>query len=317
MPSYSMSVKQNMISSLEMRRGRIKTVVLGMSQAMARLHSEEGEEKILFTSENIRLIKLIRLYLEREAGLASQLSYNKSRGSRGKKRLSLILHQVEGFCDFLGLSCQGGELSLEIPGEVFKNSRTMKDYVIGFFLASGFIAHPQKGYHLEFVCRTEAQAGSLVELLDGLSFHFKTVKRLNSTIVYVKDSELIADMLSAMDATTIRLAFEDEKIVKQINNKVNRLVNCDTANIEKSSEAAIRQKNAIQYIEATIGLYQLDEKLRTAAQLRLDHPILSLRELGQMMKPALGKSGMNHRMNRLEEIASELKKREGRATSED
>lgn len=311
MLSYSMSVKQNLLSGLDMRPNRIKMVILGVTQAMARMISDETGRRILFTSENTALIRQVKLYLEREVGIGTALNYNKSIGPRTKKRVSLTVSEVEAFLSYFGLQSGEGEIGLEIAPEVFKNPRRSKDYIIGFFLASGFIAHPKKNYHMEFVCRTEAQAADLLKLLSTLSFHLKTVKRLSSFVVYVKDSDTIADLLSSMDAITARLAFEDEKIMKQIMNNVNRLVNCETANIEKSSEASVRQVNAIKYIDQTIGLYQLDEKLRTAAQLRLAEPNLNLKELGLLMTPPLGKSGMNHRMSKLEEIASNLRKRQG------
>lgn len=317
MPSYSMRVKQNILSSLEMRPGRIKVVILGLTQAMARLVSEEGREKIAYTSENIGLIKFIRAFLDKELGLSTGLSYNKNTVSGSKKRLNLSLSQAEDYLDFLGLNCKSGELDLSIPAYVYKNMRTMRDYMTGFFLASGFMADPKKNYHLEFVCRTEGQAGELIKLLSYFSFDLKKVKRQTSTVVYVKDSSVIADILSIMEATSARLALEDEMIMKQINNNVNRIVNCETANIEKSSEVSVRQVNAIRYIEETMGLSQLDEKLRRAAELRLEHPLLSLRELGLKMKPALGKSGMNHRMSKLEEIALALQKRHGEQTEKE
>lgn len=310
MPSYSMTVKKNLMDGLEMRRARIKIAVLGMTQAMARLQSEGAKARIVYTSENGALIRLIKLYLDKEGGIASSLSFNKNKGSSSRKRLNLVVGEVEACADFLGLSLEDGELSLSIPDEVHKNKLNMRDYIIGFFVASGFIAHPQKRYHLEFVCRTDFQAEEIMVLLEKLSFRLKTVKRLSSTVVYVKDSQVIADLLSAMEATAVRLTYEDEMIVKQINNKVNRIVNCEMANIEKSSETSVRQVNAIKYIQDTIGLYQLDEKLRIAAELRLEYTLLSLRELGLKMNPPLGKSGMNHRMTKLEEIAQNLQKRQ-------
>lgn len=308
MSSYSMMLKRELISSLEKRHNRIGYAVMAICQASGRIIDDETGHKFLMQSENTALIKLVRLYFEKVLNLKTALNYNKASGSGSKKRYSLLIEDAVSLLSKLKIEYSDTELSYEIDESVYKNIRHTKDYLIGFFLASGFMSDPKKSYHLEFVCRQEEQAEALLELLSALSFNLRKVNRLSQTIVYVKDSDEIADILSAMDAVSARFSFEDEKIMKQIVNDVNRIVNCELSNLARTADTARRQINAIDYIDKTLGLDKLDKNLRAAAELRRARPDLNLKELGLQMIPALGKSGMNHRLNKLEEIALTLRK---------
>lgn len=135
----------------------------------------------------------------------------------------------------------------------------------------------------------------------------KTLERKKGCIVYLKEAEKISDFLSAIGAHNALLRFEDVRIVRDMRNSVNRLVNCETANLNKTIGAAIRQIDNIKYIDETIGLDALPDKLKEIAVLRLEHQDVSLKELGEMVGGRISKSGINHRLRKIDEIAEKLR----------
>ncbi len=162
-------------------------------------------------------------------------------------------------------------------------------------------------YHLEIVANSEEYADSLVKLIETFGLHPKISSRKNVLLVYLKESEQIADFLNIIGAHQALLELENIRIQKEVRNQVNRLVNCESANMNKTIDAAVRQKNNIEFVQKYYGLEKLNEGLRAVAEARLQYPEISLKELGTMMDPPLGKSGINHRMRKLEELADELR----------
>lgn len=183
-------------------------------------------------------------------------------------------------------------------------------YLRGCFLAGGSISDPNKSYHFEIAARNPAQARQIVSVMETFDLHGKTVARQGRTVVYLKESNEISDMLNIMEASVTLLDFENIRIRKDMNNAVNRKVNCETANIGKMVEAAVREVRDIELIRDTRGLGSLSGKLRETAELRLLHPDASLLELGRMMDPPVGKSGVNHRLRRIGAVADEIRKQE-------
>ncbi|MDD6666822.1 MAG: DNA-binding protein WhiA [Lachnospiraceae bacterium] len=183
-------------------------------------------------------------------------------------------------------------------------------YLRGCFLAGGSISDPNKSYHFEIAARNPAQARQIVSVMETFDLHGKTVARQGRTVVYLKESNEISDMLNIMEASVTLLDFENIRIRKDMNNAVNRKVNCETANIGKMVEAAVREVRDIKLIRDTRGLGSLSGKLRETAELRLLHPDASLLELGRMMDPPVGKSGVNHRLRRIGAVADEIRKQE-------
>ena len=185
-------------------------------------------------------------------------------------------------------------------------------YLRGAFLAAGSVSNPELSYHMEIFTDYKEQADQLAILLDKFNLKPKITSRKNGFIVYLKDSEKIVEFLNVIGAHSALLNFENIRILKGIRNGINRLINFETANVNKTVEAAVRQTEHIHAIEKNLGLEGLPESLRQLAELRLLHPEASLQELGEMFEPPLGKSGVNHRMRKLEKLARQLSKGKNR-----
>lgn len=181
-----------------------------------------------------------------------------------------------------------------------------KAFVKSAFLSAGSVSDPGRSYHLEIVARDDETADILIDILHGFSLGAKKVLRKEKTVVYLKEAEDIASMLALMGADSSYLAFESGRVMKEMNGNINRRVNCETANIEKTVNASVKQVSAIRRIEKTKGLSSLPKSLVEIAEQRLLHPELSLEELGKMCTPVIGKSGVNHRLRRLVEIAESI-----------
>ena len=215
--------------------------------------------------------------------------------------------KVMELLDTLGLTRDGLMYNPEISDALVKKECCIRSYLRGVFLGAGSLSDPMNSYHLEIVANSEEYAGSLVKLIENFGLHPKISSRKNVLLVYLKESEQIADFLNVIGAHQALLELENIRIQKEVRNQVNRLVNCESANMNKTIDAAVRQKNNIELIKKHYGLEQLNEGLRAVAEARLNYPEISLKELGSVMDPPLGKSGINHRMRKLEELADELR----------
>ena len=197
------------------------------------------------------------------------------------------------------------DLSL-LSNQVVQMECCRRAFLRGAFLASGSISDPEKSYHLEFVCATEKKARQLVEILKRFGLDGKQILRKQNYVVYLKDGEQIVDALNVMGAHIALMEMENVRIVKGIRNTVNRKLNCEMANITKTVTAANKQVADIQFLAGKIGLNALPENLREIAQLRLEYPDATLVELGERLYPPVGKSGVNHRLRKLGNLAKEL-----------
>ena len=180
-------------------------------------------------------------------------------------------------------------------------------FLRGAFLASGSISDPQKSYHFEIVCQEEAQARFLQQLYRTFELDAKVVQRKKYYIVYLKEGAQIVDALNVMGAYVALMNLENVRIFKEMRGSVNRIVNCETANINKVVGAACRQVEDIHYIQSKMGLDELPPALREMALIRLEYPDSSLKELGELCDPPVGKSGVNHRLRKLGELAEKLR----------
>lgn len=216
-------------------------------------------------------------------------------------------NNVAEILNTLGITKEGLLINPEVCPSVTKKKCCRRSYLRGVFLGAGSVNDPESTYHLEILVTSEDYARSLVELIKKFGIDPKISNRKNSVIVYLKESEQIVTFLNVIEAHTALLNFESVRIQKEMRNQVNRLVNCETANLNKIIDAAFRQKENIELIEKTLGLDKLPPGLKQVAELRLEHPDISLKELGEMTDPPLGKSGINHRMRKLERIAENIR----------
>lgn len=199
------------------------------------------------------------------------------------------------------------ELSVTLNYANIEEECCFSSFLRGAFLACGRITSPQSGYHLEFSVSRIRLAGSLNKFLSESFPMVLTSSRSGSTILYFKDSETIEDLLTVMGATTSALEVMNVKVYKDLRNRVNRLSNCEAANLGKTVQAANLQISAIKKISAHGGTRHLPPELREMARLRLHNPSASLTELGKMAEPPVSRSGANHRMQRLLDMAAEIK----------
>ncbi|MCR4568020.1 MAG: DNA-binding protein WhiA [Pseudobutyrivibrio sp.] len=180
-------------------------------------------------------------------------------------------------------------------------------FLRGAFLAAGSISDPSKGYHFEMVCHNEKQAFLVIKAMKAYDIDAKIVKRNDKDVVYLKEGAQIVEILRVMEAAHSVMDLENIRVVKEVRGRINRKVNCETANISKTVSAAVRQIEDIHLIESKLGLDTLPEQLQEIALVRLEHPDTPLGDLGQYLDPPIGKSGVNHRLKKLAKMAESLK----------
>jgi DNA-binding protein WhiA len=197
----------------------------------------------------------------------------------------------------------------DIASDLIKKKCCKRSYLRGAFLAGGSVNNPEtSSYHLEIASLYKEHNDSLCELMNKFGLNSKTLERKKGYITYLKEAEKITEFLNIVGAVNALLRFEDVRIVRDMRNSVNRLVNCETANLNKTIGASIRQVENIRYINETVGLNILPDKLREIAELRLHYTDVTLKELGEMVTGStISKSGINHRLRKIDEIADKLR----------
>ena len=201
--------------------------------------------------------------------------------------------------------------ALLVADDLIDRQCCKRAFLRGIFLATGSVADPNSGYQLELVVASQGRATRIQGIMGIFGLEVKIISRKNKYIVYMKDGASIVDFLNVIGAHVALMEFENVRIVREMRNSINRQVNCETANIKKTVSAASRQTADIQYIHDTIGFGKLSENLSQIARVRLNNPDVSLKELGEMLDPPIGKSGVNHRLRKLSEIANDLRKQNG------
>ena len=214
-------------------------------------------------------------------------------------------NMATGNCSYF-LYAKGEEL-LAVRNTMTQSVCCKRAYIRGAFLAAGSVSDPSKSYHFEIVCDKEEQAEHLKDMINSFGMDAKIVKRKKMYVVYLKEGSQIVDILNVMEAHVSLMELENVRIMKEMRNSVNRKVNCETANINKTVSAAVRQLEDIAYIRDTLGFDKLPEGLKDVALTRLTYPEATLKELGRLMENPVGKSGVNHRLRKLSELAEKLR----------
>ena len=191
---------------------------------------------------------------------------------------------------------------------LLKQSCCKRAFLRGAYMCIGSMSDPKSSYHLEFVCDTGDQAQQIVGLLSDFDIESKIIERKKHYVVYIKEGESIVDFLGICEAHVALMNMENDRILKEVSNSVNRRNNCDVANIRKTVNAATRQIEDIEFLRDNYGLDRLSDNLREMALLRLEYPDATLPELGQAFDPPLGKSGVNHRLRKLGELADKYRR---------
>ena len=269
----------------------------------------DGEWVINVQTENAAIARRIFSLIKNIYGVDIQLLVRKKMKlkknnvyiSRVKKDAYKMLADLNLF--------EGGMITNTIGEEVTKSDCCIRSYLRGAFLAGGSVNNPEtSAYHLEIASLYEEHAAALTRLMNGYDLNAEYIERKRGYITYLKGAEKIAEFLSLIGGYQALLKFEDVRIVRDMRNSVNRLVNCETANLNKTISAAMRQVENIQLIDEEIGIGELPVRLQEIARLRVEHQDVSLKELGEMMSTgAISKSGVNHRLRKLDTIAEKIR----------
>ena len=224
-----------------------------------------------------------------------------------KKTYNIETGVVLGGQDMQALMEKIGNLEEPVSGLTVKNSCCKRAFLRGAFLSVGSMSDPAKGYHLEFNCTDQSKAKQLQEIMSTFDIDSKIILRKKYYVVYLKEGSGIVDLLNVCEAPVSLMNLENLRILKEMRNSVNRRVNCETANIAKTVTAAARQVEDIEFLRIHYGFQNLPGALREMAEIRLENPDAPLKELGEYFQPPIGKSGVNHRLRKLSELAKELR----------
>ena len=261
-----------------------------------------------YVSENSEVVHRMAQFLGEVCGVMCEIKTNMRRG--GSSVLTVPGDdQRARMLDTFGYT--GKEVNLRLNRAVLENECCTQAFIRGAFLSCGTVTDPQKDYHLEFAAFYRKLAGDLAALLreaEPLSLQINQTERKGSQVVYLKSSEEIADLLTYMGAPTASMELMQQKMRKQVRNDINRKANFETANLDKTMSASARQVAAFQLLLKKVSLETLPDDLREVLQLRLSEPEMSLRAMGERL--SLTRSGVNHRLRRLMELAEKVGKEE-------
>ncbi len=303
------SEMKNELTRIEVDTCCMKSELSALIKMNGALSHSNGQWIINIQTENAAIARRIFSLIRTTYGVEIELLVRKKMKlkknnvyiSRIKKESKKVLEDLEIMKD--------GLLEHAISADIKERECCIRSYLRGAFLAGGSVNNPEtSAYHLEIFSLYEEHARNLTELMNGYELNAKFIERKRGYITYLKEAEKIAEFLSLIGGYQALLKFEDIRIVRDMRNSVNRLVNCETANLNKTISAAMRQVENINFIASEIGLEELPERLREIAKLRVEHQEVSLKELGEMMSTGpISKSGVNHRLRKLDKIAEQVR----------
>lgn len=311
--SFSGSVKEELLGCIDnARHCRIAEVaaILAFDGEIVRLPS--GEIDLRVSSENESLVRKYFTLLEKTFTMENSVSID-DRITKKNNRFVVELEEPDSAVKILqAVKLLGNDRTPQVSDAlvnqmVVQRNCCRRAFIRGAFLCAGSISDPEKFYHFEIVCGSKAKAVQLMELIQSFEVDAKIVQRKKYYVVYVKEGAQIVELLGIMGAGVSLMNLENVRILKDMRNTVNRKVNCETANINKTVNAAVKQVEDILYIRDTAGLDSLPENLEETALLRLEYPQASLKELGALLSTPVGKSGINHRLRKICSIANELR----------
>ncbi|NFS07213.1 DNA-binding protein WhiA [Clostridium botulinum] len=311
--SFSLKVKNEVCKHVEVNKQEAIAELSAIMKVSGTLLFTNKQFNFKITTENAAIARLVFKILKEHFGIHTEIMIKKNNSLKKNNIYIILISEEEGVKSLLkevGIikeTINVFSLDYNISKSIIECDECRRAYIRGAFLGGGSISNPEKTYHLEFVTHNEDYAKDLSNLINSYNLNSKVIKRKNSYIIYLKEGEQIVDLLNIIGAHASLLELENVRIMKEMRNNVNRLVNCETANLSKTVNAAVRQVESIKFIEREIGLGRLPKNLRDVAELRIKYPDESLRELGKMLNPPVGKSGVNHRLRRIEKIADELK----------
>lgn len=306
--SYASEVKKE-LTQLEVHREHAKAELAALIRMNGTVGLVEKKFVLNVQTENAAIARRIYILLKDHFDVESELLVR--RKMKLKKNNVYIVRLKHGTQEVLSdLSIMDGmSLHSHVSNEVMGNTQKVKSYLRGAFLAGGSVNNPETSrYHLEIHSSYEEHNDDICQMMNQFDMNARTLERRNGYITYLKEAEKIADFLALIGATSGMLKFEDVRIIRDMRNSVNRLVNCENANLNKTIDAASKQIESIKFIDEMIGLDKIPTKLREIAYVRLEYPEVTLKELGEMIPSGtISKSGINHRLRKLNEMAENLR----------
>ncbi len=261
-------------------------------------------------TENAAIARRIYVLIKRVYDVDVELLVRKKmRLKKNNVYIVRIKEEAKHILNDLYITGEGFTFTNEIAKELIGKKCCKRSYLRGAFLAGGSVNNPEtSSYHLEIFSLYKEHTEEICRLMNEFGLNAKTLERRKGYITYLKEAEKITEFLNIVGAHSALLRFEDIRIVRDMRNSVNRLVNCETANLNKTISAAFRQIENIRYIQSSVGLDILPPKLREIAELRVAYEDVTLKELGEMVSSgAISKSGINHRLRKIDEIADKLR----------
>ncbi|MEG0378734.1 MAG: DNA-binding protein WhiA [Eubacterium sp.] len=313
--SFSSIVKKD-LSALEPETEGCKRAELSGIIASTSLISVDnaGKMEITITTENPavagRIFRIVKdLYqIAPKIAIKKTRKFKEHRSYTVKMDHNILVERLLKDTRILHHNAQGKAFfSNEVPGFFISKQRYIKAYVRGVFLICGSISNPEKTYHLELVGKQKGYLKSIRELLAHYDIKANLIERKSNYVLYMKESESVAAFLNVIGAHKALLEIENIRILKEVRNDVNRQVNCETANMNKTVAASCEQVDNILYLKERIGLENLPKNLYDMAEIRLNYPDLTIKELGEKMDPPVGKSGVYHRLKKLNQMADEMR----------
>ncbi|MEF2248127.1 MULTISPECIES: DNA-binding protein WhiA [unclassified Paenibacillus] len=261
------------------------------------------------STENAAIARRIYTLLKKHFDVHVELLVRKK--MRLKKNNVYIVRipvKVQEILKDLHIVSEGFLFNPGIDEEMLRKPCCKRSYLRGAFLAGGSVNNPEgSSYHLEISSMYAEHCASLVDLANTFNLNARCIERKKGFVFYIKEGEKIIELLNIIGAHQALFKFEDVRIMRDMRNSVNRIVNCETANLNKTIGAAVRQIDNIKLLQKEIGLDSLPEKLREVAEIRLQHPDLNLTEVGELLKVKVSKSGVNHRLRKIDELAEKIR----------
>lgn len=282
------------------------SAMIRVSGVVKFIGSNDANVKIV--TENAAMARKLFSLIKKLYNIYPEVLTRRSRKLKKHISYTILLTSSMGLSNMLSgmgiyRNTEGGTEFAVFDKNLLKKLCCKKAYLRGAFLAGGSMSDPEKTYHLEIATHSKVLAQELSRLENKFKMNAKIILRKGSYVSYLKEGENIVDFLNIIGAHNALLELENVRILKEMRNNVNRIVNCETANLEKTVNASLRQVENITYIRDNFGFETLPENLQEIAELRLKYSDANLKELGEMLSPPLGKSGVNHRLRKLDNIA--------------
>ena len=314
--SFSSDIKEEMSRAIPSARNCCIAELTSIFGLCGRIvYTENGRLYIKIHTENLAVARKYFTLLQKSFNIESDVSVKRNLHLKNSRIYTVIVTdeaQSQKLLQAMKYMSASGEIledDINHTQMLLQSICCKRAFLRGAFLSAGSMSDPEKAYHFEINCPDENKAVLLQQLMHFFDVDAKVIFRKNHYVTYVKDGAQIVDLLNIMGAPTALMALENIRIAKEIRNSVNRQVNCEMANINKTVSAAAKQVEDILLIKNTIGFGQLTDGLREIAELRIENPEVSLQELGKMLNTPVGKSGVNHRLRKLSQIASELREK--------